>query len=398
MRISLSLTLLVTLWAASTANAQFQNRFRTNLKGDLFIVANGVMTCDRDDETDALCDLVEATTGVPGTTNDGTDNEWIDIDSDPSTYNSTSATLAMPATADVEWAGLYWYGNRDGGGADDVPPDTRGEVLLSTPLLSSYVTVAAQVLDTAGSTRYMAFAEVSDLVRAGGNGVYTAANVTANAGNDDHVGGWMLLVINRDDSETLRHFSVFDGREGYGGGSDIDVDLNGFLTPLMGPIASEVLFVALDGDPGVAPNPIRSDSVEFTPFGGATTKLSNALNDEDDFGNSTISYLGSHVSGRVPAYRNTLGFDVDVFDVGSLMSNGVATAVATFSGDGSEVNDAVTAAFKTTIYAPEMDVLKTLTDLNGGSIRAGDVLEYTVTVTNNAAALDELSVASILRS
>lgn len=54
---------------------------------------------------------------------DGTDatapTTWVDTDQDPSTMNSSRAVLAIPPKATIDWAGLYWAGDRgipaDGG-------------------------------------------------------------------------------------------------------------------------------------------------------------------------------------------------------------------------------------------------------------------------------------------
>jgi len=39
--------------------------------------------------------------------------EYVDVDSDPTTFSSSSSTLSLPECSRIHWAGLYWAGNYD---------------------------------------------------------------------------------------------------------------------------------------------------------------------------------------------------------------------------------------------------------------------------------------------
>ena len=58
--------------------------------------------------------------------------ELVDVDSDPGTFDSSSATLSLPAGATVQFAGLYYGARTSKGTGGAVAPDAaaRGTVLL----------------------------------------------------------------------------------------------------------------------------------------------------------------------------------------------------------------------------------------------------------------------------
>ena len=83
-----------------------------------------------------------------------------------------------------------------------------------------------------------------------------------------------------------------------------------------------------------------------------------------------------------PNYQNQLGFDAGVLAVpAGLVPNGSTSAKI----DLSTVQDRYLPGvvyFRTDIYAPEMVLHKTVTDVNGGEVNPGDVLQYDVGATN----------------
>lgn len=370
------LAVLGALGLASPAAAQMrpvQKVFTANLPGRLLTVGNSVVTCDRTRNSAADCNAVETGAGAPTLDNDTLTTAFIDVDSDASTFNSSAATLAF--NGQIEWAGLYWWGSTDPEDATrTVDAAGRNTVKLQPPG-GAYASVTAAWL--VAGVPYLAFADVTNIVKASGPGAYQVGNVVTFAGSDDHLGGWSLVVVNRDPALPFRHVSIYDGYQTYGGGTAIDVNFTDFLTPLMGPVDAQMTFIALDGDAG------KGDQVAFNG-----QPLVNALNPVNDFGNSTISNDGVSVTGRTPAFPNTLGTDIDTYNVSALLLNGATSAKATFSGVSSETNFAVLMGFQTTLYAPKIVATKSFVDVNGGETRPGDVLEYTVVVQNEASAQD----------
>ena len=83
-------------------------RFTTNATGDVAIVGNTAMTAPSSDSA-----AVNAQNGVGSRVNNNDFNmAFVDVDSDPTTFDSSSATLSLPAGASVLFAGLYWGGRR----------------------------------------------------------------------------------------------------------------------------------------------------------------------------------------------------------------------------------------------------------------------------------------------
>ncbi len=380
----LSIITLVAVEASAERNpAQVYNDV---LRGNFARTGNSIMTCDRTRETAAKCNDVELLAGVSAINNNNTYTTWIDIDgvvdldgigTTDDTYNSSRGTIAgLPATAQIEWAGLYWSGNtRNTGTRTATAPAAQpiSQIQFKTPN-TPYVAVTGDWCDAIGD-RYQCFSDVTGLINA--NGTYGIANLKANSGQDDYVGGWELLIAYRDDAQRLRSLSVFDGHLQYNATTPRTFTFNGFLTPLAGPIQAFVTTSVSEGDAGS-----RDDAT----FKSQTQLLPRTLS--QDLGNGTISFLGANVVTRSPAFRNTLGHDIDTFDVSTDMRNGDRSAVLFLPASTGEVNDWHKTDFAVDVYFPNVFATKTVVDLNGGSVVRGDTLRYTVTVRNDATALD----------
>ncbi|MEX0359596.1 MAG: hypothetical protein AB3N10_01285, partial [Allomuricauda sp.] len=77
-----------------------------NIKGDYTFLSNSVMN--------SVSNGHDVNTPYNGNgSNNSLHVEYVDIDSDPSTFNSSSSTLSLPACSQIYWAGLYWAGNYD---------------------------------------------------------------------------------------------------------------------------------------------------------------------------------------------------------------------------------------------------------------------------------------------
>ena len=142
-----SLSALVTAAAlASPALAQerpFESRFSTNDTGDIAVIGNTLMTCQA---SAALCATVQAGGGTGAqTSNNAYDMDFVDVDGDPTTANSSTALLDLPPGATVLFAGLY-YGGRTTAGASGAPAPAPGDndlVLFAAPG-GAYTTLTAR--------------------------------------------------------------------------------------------------------------------------------------------------------------------------------------------------------------------------------------------------------------
>ncbi len=379
----------------TTAHAQraFAEAYSDVLEGDLARTGNSVMTCDRNNESNGRCNQIESTTGTPTFNNNDTYTEWIDVDgfvdedndTNDDTFNSSTGTLSTSAAGVIEWAGLYWNGNdRATGSRTNTAPLPQNEVLIRVPGSTSYVTITADWCSDI-QDRYQCFADVSAIAALAGAGDYTVANVSANTGQDDYVGGWELVVAYRDPAEPLRSLSVFHGHQQYAAGNSETVVFSGFVTPLTGPIDATLTLSVNEGDAGSGDNA----TFQCETCGSATT-LST------DLGNGSFSDSSGNITTRNPAYRNTLGLDIDIFDVGTLMNNGDTEATVDLPATPGEVNEIYKVDFSVDVYFPLITNEKSVSDLNGGDVVPGDTLRYSVTVSNAAGATIDDAVNLII--
>ena len=226
-------------------------------------------------------------------------------------------------------------------------------------------------------------------MRTSGEGAYRVSGVDARAlpeANEDvMIAGWSLVVLYQLDSEPLRNLAVFDGLDAvdqFGGNSQ--VTLTGFLVPNAG-FDAKLGTLVYEGD-----NLFSGDSLRF---GTAPLDASDALEDnenpEDNFWNGTRSALGQPVStvGDLPQLAGTAatmaGLDIDIIDVTSRVAAGQKTAAlqATTTLDAYFMG-----AFVTSISTFRPDFIsseKSVKDVNGGNVRLGDELEYTIAVKNS---------------
>jgi uncharacterized repeat protein (TIGR01451 family) len=357
--------LLVYLSTASYGQSTpFSDRFSANDFGDILLVGNTILTCPAADP-----DCAAAQAGGDFNNNDFS-MIYVDVDGDPSTFASSTATLSLPAGSEILFAGLYWSGSSSS--AD------RAQIRFATPASGGYVDLAGAEIGSDGPSVYAAFVDVTALVQAGGAGDYTVADLQTDEANNSH-GGWTMAVAVRIPGEPPRNLVVFDGFQvlAFPGNANVIIDLAGFQTPDTGPVTTSVGLVSAEGD---ITGPTVSDGL-FIVLGIDTFPLSDANNPEGNVFNSTISDLGVTVTAKNPDFVNQLGFDVDRIDASGILPNG-ATSAELLLFTQSDVYFPFVVTFATELFAPELELVKTMVDQNGGELVVGDVLEVTVTVTN----------------
>jgi uncharacterized repeat protein (TIGR01451 family)/MYXO-CTERM domain-containing protein len=320
------------------------------------------------------------------------------IDITPADARS-SAVLALPDGAQVTHAFLYWAARRTSSGADT-------DVALDRPsgFMQAVAADDSRTLDVDGDTVYQSVADVTDVVQANGNGVYRVSGVDArsfpDASEDVLFAGWSMVVLYRLDSEPPRNLAIFDGLDNVGSLDNLgaavttSVSLNGFLVPMAG-FDAKLGVVAYEGD-----DAFNGDSLRFgkAPLSDSDV-LSDGLNPADNFFNGTHSYLGQTVSvkGDLPQLTGVAssmsGLDIDVVDIGPRLTAGQTSADLEAS---SSLDVYYVGMFVTSIstFRPDfIDSTKTVKDVNGGVLEAGDELEYTISVHNSG---NDASVMTVL--
>jgi uncharacterized repeat protein (TIGR01451 family) len=351
-------------FAAAPAAAQivraFTPRYSTNATGDVTLIGNTIMSCSGG----GGCNNGRNGTGG-NTDNNDFNMVYVDVDGDGSTFSSSTANLNLPAGATVLWAGLYWGGESNNA--------ARNTVRFGTPV-AAYATLTAGQLSASG-TDYVAITDVTTRVQAGGNGTYRVGNVYSTPNQSNKHGGWSLVVVYNLGSLPLRNLVVFDGYAHVSNGNNVTINVNGFVTPPAGVVNTRLGVVGFEGDHGLTGDNFRLNGIN----------ISDARNPANNFFNSSISLLGAAFTAKNPNYVNQLGFDADLVTANGVLPNGATSATILLTSSGDEYYPAAV-TFATDLYAPVFSTsgyTKTVSDLNGAPVRAGDVLEYTLTMTNS---------------
>ena len=289
----------------------------------------------------------------------------------------STAILTIPAGATVTHAYLYWGATRSSAGADIT-------ATLDRPSGFTQNLTAIKSYTTATGNAYQSVADITSIVQMQGSGAYRVSGVdvenpTNTAGNDETTfAGWYMVVLYELATEPPRNLTVFEGLDIVADGAPQNVTLSGFLVPQVFNNA-RLGVVAYEGD-----TTVEGDSFSF----GAAPALSNPLNPVDNFFNRTRSNLGVPVTvpGDLPQLTGGVGslagMDMDIVNITGKLTAGQTSApiAATSTGDQYWL-----AGFVTSIptFKPDFSTsIKTAVDVNGGALLPGDVVEYTVLVTN----------------
>lgn len=368
--------------AALTAEAQivrpFNSRFSVNTNGDIALAGNMNVHCPATDPAaasgNANCDSARA----GGNFNDNDFNgAYVNIDPGAGRFSSSRAYLNIPNGSTVLWAGLYWGASSDGSTGN------RTIMQLRTPAGTGYNTIAASQFDTfdagggAGGIgmTYSAFRDVTALVTAGGAGDYYGANIVSTTGTSNKYGGWALFVVFQNNTLPLRNLSVFDGYIHVNPANTVTVPVSGFLTPLSGPIVSRLGVLAFDGDRNLTGDTMSLNGVNIPAVETAAA---------NNFFRSSNNDLGTINTNRYPAYTNMLGMDlIRVNAPAGSITNGMTSATIQVASSNETVLVPVV-SFITDIYVPIItpNVVKTLTDLNGGDLLPGDTIRWNIVLSN----------------
>jgi uncharacterized repeat protein (TIGR01451 family) len=404
MRYSLKLLSLASLTllgvsSSSPAAAEQKLRVQVDQRGDFALIGN---TLGWDCGAGAAAPIVgQANTnncgGVLSTGDTSADLFWRSDEPAPGQATASlgitaaqarsTAVLKLPAGALVTHAYLYWGARRTTGGADtNVQLDRPGGFSQALTASASY-TAQVVVPNGIGQTVepgivYQSVADVTALVLANGSGAYRVSGVEVdnftNTSDEVLFAGWSLVVLYQLASEPPRNLAVFDGLDLVAANTPSNVSLSGFLVPNAG-FDAKLGALTYEGDQSWTGDSLR--------FGGST--LSDGQNPADNFFNGTRSWLGSPVSvaGDLPQLAGTAstmaGMDLDVIDVTNRVTAG-QTRVDLRAESSQDVF--YLGAFVTSISTFRPDFIsseKKVRDVDGGYVKPGDELEYTIIVKNS---------------
>ncbi len=361
----------------------FKARFNVSLRGDLTMISNNILNRDGGNG---------AGTNVPYNgerCNNHFDMQYIDVDSDPTTDSSSSATFSFPENtcSKVKFAGLYW-----GAIYMDSNRDARyTSVKLKLPGTAKYVTVAATDIifndqNTFDQDPYACFADVTNLVTGltSPEGEYTVANIFASLGKDSvgnvpdcgTAAGWTLVIVYENPKLPNRNITIFDGFSGVTDTSLLNsatINVNGFTTIPNGHVRARIAVSCLEGDREYDDDRYSISTSQNT---GTDTALFDTANPVNNFFNSSISIDGTQFNDRVPNSGNSLGWDSDLFTISnpgnSVIGNNETSATLKLKTDG-DTFFVFQTSFVVDVISPEITLLKTVDDGNNKSLKGQDV-------------------------
>ncbi|MEH6769986.1 T9SS type B sorting domain-containing protein [Maribacter arcticus] len=402
--------------AYSQVKEPFQVRYEADIRGELTFIANNIVNRNipestgrqwvyrngrwrRENVTIPAVSPNEPLNDTGGSSdyNDNYDMQYIDVDSDNTTFSSSSATLIVPDIdcALVRYAGLYWsavYVNSDRSNIDDIKFRTPGGAYQD-------ITADEIIFDGNGDadfgyySPYAAYKDVTSIVAGmtNPNGEYFVANVRASTGSNISggiSGGWKMVVVYEDPNLPGDKFiTTFDGYAGVKSGESVDIPINGFTTlPTPFPVYANMGVAALEGD-----NRIGGDGLEINANGTFYT-LSNGENPANNFFNSSITLNDAQFTNRNPNSINTLGWDVDYFEIpnggasNTIIPNGATSAILRASSS-QDKYDIFFTSFDVDIIAPNIVLEKKVNtpggvDITGQGVNLGQTLDYVLTFEN----------------
>ena len=401
-----ALVLLQSIGAYSQNLKPFTPRFDKSLKGDILLIGNNILNAQKDavwwPSYQAAIDPNSAYDG--NGFNSNFTMKYIDVDSDNSTFSSSSANLKIsnPDCYKIVYAGLYWS-------AILQQTDRKGieNVKLKLPNATSYVDIAGKIIfdtknDPIGDDKnkaYACYADITNLVSnlTDAQGTYTVANVISSEGKNGGTGlsaGWSIFVVYEDPTLPAKYITTFDGFTGIDGKTSLDIDVSGFKTIPTGPVKIKFAFSALEGDQAIDGDYLEINGTKIS----ATNAANNVIRNNNNFFNSSITYIDPATGktadflDRKPNSKNTLGFDAGVLNIdnpekpgspGGVIIGNNATSAKIKLGTTQDVYFYYFNAFAIDIIEPKIVLTKTVENTKGDpigntNVKPKDILTYVI--------------------
>ncbi|RKS15803.1 T9SS type B sorting domain-containing protein [Flavobacterium sp. 120] len=365
----------------------FAIRKKIDIRGSMVVAGNNILGQDNlpfNDNTKSNQDI---------------SMKYIDIDSDASTFSSSSADLSVPTQINgtlstcyrVSYAALYWGAMLQSGSRTDI-----NKVKLKLPGASTYSDINGTLIYDANSSPiipdankpYACYADVTSLLSglSSAGGTYTVANVIASEGSNGSTGlsaGWTLFVVYEDPSLHMKSFNVFDGFSHIYDSHFEKIPVTGFITPPSGPVDLQFAYAALDGD-----KPKGGTKLEF-----GTKEVTTPLRSANKFFSSTIENTNGVQTPRNPSGSNTLGYDTGVLEVvganPEYIKNNQTSTDFTLQVARGQADPVFLffSAYAVDIIAPKIDLTKLVkntsgVDIGGTNVTLGQSLTYEISYQN----------------
>ncbi|WP_406844828.1 T9SS type B sorting domain-containing protein [Flavobacterium soyae] len=368
----------------------FTPRFDTSLKGDMLLIGNNILNRDNNSNGQRPNDAFNST----NQNNNDLNMQYIDVDSDNTTFSSSSATLAIPQTSrecyKIVYAGLYWAGVYSQASVTNgtVNRANLGSIKFKLPGQTTYNDITGSLIydyypttSNGSQMPYAYYYDATALVQALANpeGVYTAANIISGRGgiNGGFAAGWNLFIVYEDPKSSAKYITSFDGLSWIQASSaPVTYDISGFKTIPTGVVKAKLAFAALEGDVN-----LTGDKYSIN-----NTDIFTAERPVNNFFNSTINDTNGPYTARTPNSGNTLGFEAGIINLNnasnSIIKNNDTSAQLKLStvGDGYGL---FFNAFNVEIIEPKIVLTKIVknnagVDIGGQNVTLGQQLNYEI--------------------
>lgn len=294
--------------------------FQQTVKGDMIVVGNSILNVGN----------YPANTPYTGSHghNARIELNYIDIDGDGSTFNSSSANVVEPVSTcakKVVKAYLYWaaayteerVNNQQNPSLEKAKfKNVKFKVgsgayhnLTGTMIYDGGHQISSTWGGVHAQKAYVYRAEVTNLL-SGIGGTYTVGNIQAPHGTENsgvgYAAGWTLVIVYEDLARESRNISLFNGFSVVGAGKSPNINISGFKTVPSGPVKAKIGFAALEGELGITGDQLWINGKKLT---------SVPARNGDNFFNSKVTNEGGENLNRTPASTNLLGFDIGIFNL-----------------------------------------------------------------------------------
>ncbi|MFJ1491971.1 T9SS type B sorting domain-containing protein [Capnocytophaga canis] len=419
---SFFLMLLLAIVGGNRVFAQAQSyesfvpyRYNVTLNGDMLVVGNSILNYGTN-STQAN----QVYTGS-ATSNENVPLYYIDIDSDPTTFSSSAASIVLESglvpCSKVKQAYLYWSAVYMNQKLAPTQPELQKakfkEVKFKTPSSAGYQTLTGEMVYDGGDIlssntndgnhqrAYVYVADVTHLLKQTeidrGNflGEYVVANLRAAHGTDGRVGfagGWTLYVVYENSTLSSKHITLFDGFSVVKNNGILDIPISGFKTIPTGPVHAKIAFSALEGErkPQDVLQIVNGTQVH-TLTAPDREPTGSVWSIQHDFFNSKITDVNGMYNHKRPNSTNLFGYDAGIFKVDNprntiLANNQTATKLRITTGW--DVIYPYMFAFGIDVIAPKILIEKKIykvngeADVTGGTVNLGDKLRYEIKFRN----------------
>jgi hypothetical protein len=308
----------------------FKIRHQGYVNGDMTMIANNIVNrVDYNNDANSPHD----NRAYQGELNDEYMMLYTDIDNDKTTFSSSSADLYLnnPLNKKIVYAGLYWsatylYNSGVSKGVDkykavDSKREPFSPIKIKLPNQKEYTTLGGELIFDGinepkfkESAPYAMYADITEMVKnlPDPTGTYTVANIKATQGklSGGVAAGWSMFFVYEDVDMPGKFITTYDG---FAGVTDKPTEINfsGFQTLPMGEVKARIACAALEGDLNLKGDQIQFKAAENNEF----TQLQSPLRDRANIFNSSITIDDKFFDSRVPASKNTLGYDSFIMNI-----------------------------------------------------------------------------------